>query len=99
MRSFVKIKPSRNGKITLSFIYIGKSCLNREFFASLMCLLMLYAKIKLSQKFPNLHVQYKNLSYKSLLSNSSECALIGNGGPKRKHDWFEFQYGDGRDIE
>ena len=27
MRSFVKIKPSRNGKITLSFIDIGKSCL------------------------------------------------------------------------
>ena len=25
MRSFVKIKPSRNGKITLSFIDIGKS--------------------------------------------------------------------------
>ena len=29
MRSFVKIKPSRNGKITLSFIDIGKSCLSR----------------------------------------------------------------------
>ena len=38
MRSFVKIKPSRNGKITVSFIDIGKSCLNREFFTSLMCL-------------------------------------------------------------
>ena len=32
MRSFVKIKPSRNGKITLSFIDKGKSCLIREFF-------------------------------------------------------------------
>ena len=36
MQSFVKIKPSRNGKITLSFIDIGKSCLSREFFTSLM---------------------------------------------------------------
>ena len=39
---------------TLSFIDIGKSCLNRDFFTSLMCLLMLFAKMKLSRKFPNL---------------------------------------------
>ena len=45
----MKIKPSRNGKSTLSFIDIGKSCLSRECFTSL-CLLMLYAKIKLSRK-------------------------------------------------
>ena len=32
MRSFVEIKPSRNDKITLSFIDIGKSCLSRNFF-------------------------------------------------------------------
>ena len=32
MRSFVKIKLSRNGKITLSFIDIGESCHNRDFF-------------------------------------------------------------------
>ena len=32
MQNIVKMKPSRNGKITLSFIDIGKSCLNREFF-------------------------------------------------------------------
>ena len=31
MRSFVKIKPLRNGKITLSFTGVGKSCLSREF--------------------------------------------------------------------
>ena len=30
MRSFVKIKSSRNDKITLSFTDIGKSCLNRD---------------------------------------------------------------------
>ena len=32
MRSLVKIKPSRNGKITLSFIDKRKFCLSREFF-------------------------------------------------------------------
>ena len=35
MRSFVKIKPSRNGKITLFFIDLGKPCLSHEFFTSL----------------------------------------------------------------
>ena len=54
LRNFVKIKPSRNGKITLSFIDIGKSCLSCEFFTSLICLLMLFEKIKFSRKFPNL---------------------------------------------
>ena len=54
MRSFVKIKASRNGKITLSFIDIGKPCLSHEFFTSLICLLMLFTKIKFSRKFPNL---------------------------------------------
>ena len=61
MRSFVKIKPSRNGKITLSFINIGKSCLSRDFFKSLICLLMLFVKINFSRKFPNL--QYSITSY------------------------------------
>ena len=50
----MNIKPSGNGKITLSFIDIGKSCLNREFLSSLICLLILFAKIKFSRKFPNL---------------------------------------------
>ena len=31
MRSFVKIKSSRNGEITLSFTDEGKSCHTREF--------------------------------------------------------------------
>ena len=54
MQSFVKIKPLRSGKITLSFIHIGKPYLNGEFFTSLICLLMLFAKIKFLRKFPNL---------------------------------------------
>ena len=32
MPSFVKMKPSPNGKITMSFIDIGKTCLSRDFF-------------------------------------------------------------------
>ena len=58
---FSENKPSRNGKITLSFIDICKPCLNSEFFTSLhvICLLMLFAKIKFSRKFPNL--QYMNM--------------------------------------
>ena len=51
MRNLVKIKPSPNGKITLSFIDIGKSCLSSEFFTSLICLKMLFAKIKFLQNF------------------------------------------------
>ena len=50
----MKIKLSQNGKVTLSFIDKGKSCLSRKFFTSLICLLMLFAKIKFSRKFPNL---------------------------------------------
>ena len=53
--SHMKIKPSRNGKITLSFIDIGKSWHNCEFFTALKCLLLLFGKIKFSQKFLNLH--------------------------------------------
>ena len=53
MRSFVKIKSSRIGDITLSFTVIGKSCPLRDFFTSQMCLLTLFAKIKFSRKFPN----------------------------------------------
>ena len=60
----MEIKPSRNGKITLSFNDIGQSCLNREFFTSLMCLLMRFAKIKFSRKFPNL--QYSDGSNERL---------------------------------
>ena len=34
MRSFVKIKSSRNGEITLSFTDIGKSCPSRDFYVA-----------------------------------------------------------------
>ena len=55
MQSFVKIKLLQNGEITLSFTNIGNSCPSQEFLASKLCLLTLIAKIKFSQKFPDLH--------------------------------------------
>ena len=55
MRSFVIIKSSRNGEITLSFTGISKSCPSRKFLTSQnLRLLTLFAKIKFSRKFPNL---------------------------------------------
>ena len=56
MQSFVKIKPSQNGEITLSFTNIGKSCPSREFLMSQMCLLTLFTKTKLLRIF--LSLQY-----------------------------------------
>ena len=52
-RSFVKIKSSRNGEITLSFTDIGKLCYSC-IFTSQICLITLFAKEKFSQKFPDL---------------------------------------------
>ena len=51
---FARTLFSRNGKITRSFIDIGKSCLSRKFFTSLICFLMLFANIKFLRKFSNL---------------------------------------------
>ena len=45
MRSFVKIKSSRNGEILLSFTNAGKSCPSCEFLMWQICLLMVFAKI------------------------------------------------------
>ena len=56
MRSFLKIKSSRIGEITLSFSDIGKSRPCREFSMSQICVLTLFAKIKFSRKFPNLQL-------------------------------------------
>ena len=53
-RSFAKMKPSRNSKITPSFIDAGKSCPSREFLTLQICILKLFAKIKFSRKFLNL---------------------------------------------
>ena len=57
MRSFVKIKSSRNGEIILSFTDTGKSCLCRDCLTSQICLLTLFAKIRFSRKFRNTVVE------------------------------------------
>ena len=44
----------------MSFTGVGKSCPSREFLKWQICLLRLFAKIKVSQKFPNL--QYAQMS-------------------------------------
>ena len=44
MRSFAKIKPSRNSENSLSFADVGKSCQSREFLVWQICLLTLFAK-------------------------------------------------------
>ena len=44
--SFMKIKSSRNGEITLSFTDVGKSCPSHDVLLPQICLLMLFAKIK-----------------------------------------------------
>ena len=54
MRNFKKINPSRNGEITLLFTDVGKSGHSFEFLTSQIPLLTLFAKIKFSQKFPDL---------------------------------------------
>ena len=50
MRSFVKIRPLRNGEVTLSFTYVGKSCLSCEFLKSQICLLRLFRENKILAK-------------------------------------------------
>ena len=54
MQSFVKIKSSQNGEITLSTTDIGQSYPSHEIFRLQVCLLTLFVKIKFSRKFPDL---------------------------------------------
>ena len=57
MRSFVKIKSSQKGEITLSTTDIGESYHNHEILRSTVCLLTLFTKLKFSGKFPDLQYQ------------------------------------------
>ena len=56
----MKIKSSRNGKITLLFTDLGKLCSSYDFLASQICLLTHIAKIKFSPKFPDLQYSLLN---------------------------------------
>ena len=55
MHSFVKIKSSRIGEITLSFTDIGKSRPCHEFLMSKICVLTLFAKISKFTVYSNIH--------------------------------------------
>ena len=78
MRSFVKIKSSRNGEITLSFTDKNKSCPSREFLTSQICLLTLFTKIKFSRKFPfyNTCTKTKTVGLTSFVAGSRSA--VGN---------------------
>ena len=54
MRSFAKIKPSQNGKNSLSFTDVGKACQSRGVFNVTNMSFNTIRKNKFSRKFPNL---------------------------------------------
>ena len=62
MRSFAKIKPSRNLEITLSFTDIGKSCPSRDFLTLQICLLNAIRENKILAEISEFTVYYINHS-------------------------------------
>ena len=68
MRSFVKMKLSRYGEITLSFTDIGKSFLFHEFLASQICFLKLFAKKKNSREIFQIYTSLTKASVPIMLS-------------------------------
>ena len=56
--SFMKIKSSQNGKITLLFTDIGKSYLSREFLMSHICLLSYLQKLNSWEKSPIYNIRW-----------------------------------------
>ena len=64
---FHENKTLGDGEITLSFTDIGKSSHSREFLTSQICVLTLFAKIKFSQKFLNVHYLRKIITFMAKL--------------------------------
>ena len=81
LRSFVKIKFSRNAEITQSFTDLAKSCPSRELVTSQISVLTLFAKIKFLLKFPDLQYcddePFKFMKLK--LFQSENANTKGNG--------------------
>ena len=68
MRSFVKIRPSRNDEITMSLTgAISKSGPSREMLKLQICILTLFAKINFSRKFPDLQYPWNYHEYVYIL--------------------------------
>ena len=72
---FARVLFSRNGENALSFVSMAKSCPSHEFLMSQICLLMLFAKIKFSPKFPN---DSTYISYCMMYKQSKVNYLVGN---------------------
>ena len=85
MPSFMKIKPSGNGKITLSFTDVGKSCASCKFLTWKICLLTLFVKIKLSQKFLNLNYVHREGSDEHAHMNPHLHMKYGSKGRSRSN--------------
>ena len=83
MRSFMKIKSSRNGKITLSTTDKGKSYPSHEIFRSQVCLLTLFTKIKFTQNFRI----YSMCHEKTQISLGSQLSLIRVLAVSMKKAW------------
>ena len=74
MGSFLKIILLQNDEIALSFTDTGKSCPNHEILMCQICLLLLFAKIKFSQKFRI--CPFKNIFALSSNKSSGESAYF-----------------------
>ena len=63
MRSFVKIKCSQNGEITLSFTDIVKSCSSCKCLGSQICYLTLFPKNKILAKISGFTILISDKNY------------------------------------
>ena len=81
MRSFLKIKSSRNGEIILAFTYEVNHVMFPNFYIENMSL-MLFAKLKFSLKFSNLkysisiNIRTKLARFTSKNSGFSHCSYV-----------------------
>ena len=84
MRSFVKIRSSQNGEITLSTTDIGKSYPSHEIFRLQVCLLTLFAKIKFRRNFQI----YSMCHVKTQISLGSQLSLVRVLAVSMKKAWI-----------
>ena len=81
MLSYVKIKSSRNGEITLFFTDISKSCPSPTFLTLQICLLTVFTKISVFtvvNKFPRVNVLKKIMAFCCLYLSEMLVIQAGN---------------------
>ena len=76
MRSFMKIKHSRNGKITLSFTDIRKSCPSREFLTSQICLFSAIRQNKILSKISEFTVSFETVNFEKSQQMTTKALKI-----------------------